>query len=314
MRMGKDIIVTGRVLILGASGRFGRSAAEAFWNAGWRVSILDRSTGDLDAAAQGMDVIVNGWNPPYPDWGAAVPKLTQAVIKAAKSSGATVLLPGNVYVFGETAQPCLDEHAPHRAQNPLGKIRIEMEAAYRAAQIPVILIRAGDFLDTEASGNWFDKVIARPVCKGRLSYPGPVDVPHAWAFLPDLARAAVALCDMRAALPVFADIPFPGYTLTGQELADLCTLAMDQPVKATQMTWLPIQLARPFWPVSKHLLEMKYLWQKPHHLDASKFNSLLPNFVQTDQAEAICMALAPLRETQDRPRPTDAGRHPAPAA
>ena len=88
--------MTGTVLILGASGRFGRNAAEAFWNAGWQVRNFERGADTLNAAAQGVDVIVNGWTPAYPDWARLVPDLTQQVISAARSSGATVLIPGNI--------------------------------------------------------------------------------------------------------------------------------------------------------------------------------------------------------------------------
>lgn len=306
--------MTGTVLVLGANGRFGRSAAEAFWNAGWRVSVFDRSTDDLESAARGIDVIVNGWNPAYPDWEVTVPQLTQAIIEAAKSSGATVLQPGNVYVFGEHSGPVVDEHTPHGAQNPLGQIRIEMEAAYRAADVPVILLRAGDFLDTEASGNWFDKVLIQPIAKNKISYPGPLDTDHAWAYLPDMARAAVALCDIRSDLPKFADIPFAGYTLTGHELAALCAQALARPIRAKRMNWLPVYLVRPFWKVAKHLLEMKYLWRLPHHLDDSTLTTLLPNFTPTEPVEAIRMALSPVMEAQDQPRPDDVARHPVTAA
>ena len=47
------------VLILGASGRFGRNAAQAFNSAGWAVRRYDRAQGDLVRAAWGADVIVN---------------------------------------------------------------------------------------------------------------------------------------------------------------------------------------------------------------------------------------------------------------
>lgn len=306
--------MTGTVLILGASGRFGRTAAEAFWNAGWRVSIYDRTTKDLESAARGMDVIVNGWNPPHPEWKSTVPGLTLGVIKAAKSSGATVFLPGNIYVFGKGSGPTMDEHTPHAAQNPLGHIRINMEATYRAAGVPVILLRAGDFLDTEASGNWFDKVITKPLAKGRLSYPAALDTPHSWAYLPDMARAAVALCGIRDQFPTFADIAFPGYTLTGRELATLCAQAIGKPVRAKRMSWVPLLLARPFWPPASHLLEMRYLWRMPHQLSATKFNALLPNFTQTDPAQAIRVAVSHVMETKDQPIPDDVGRHPVTAA
>lgn len=77
--------------------------AEAFWNAGWTLRSFDRSRDSLSEAAKGVDVIVNAWNPAYSDWEKQVPGLTTQVIEAATSSGATVLIPGNLYVFGKDA-------------------------------------------------------------------------------------------------------------------------------------------------------------------------------------------------------------------
>ncbi len=308
--------MSGQVLILGATGRFGRHAAEAFWNAGWRVTLFDRRSGDLTRAAQGMDVIVNAWNPAYTDWADEVPRLTAQVIKAAKASGATVMLPGNVYVYGATAPEAFGPHLPQSAQNPLGRIRIEMEAAYRASGVPTILLRAGDFLDTKASGNWFDMKMAPTLSRGILTYPGARDVPHAWAFLPDLARAAVALVEQRQDLPRFADIAFPGYTLTGQDLGRLCARGLGRDVRVREMAWWPLRIARPFWRMAGPLVEMSYLWSKPHHLSRQSFDAVLPGFRDTDPQSAIEQAMAPVldvKEGSDRPKPDHAAPSPAQA-
>jgi nucleoside-diphosphate-sugar epimerase len=300
----------GRVLILGGSGRFGRNAAEAFWNASWRVTLFDRKTDDLTRAAQGVDVIVHGWNPVYTDWALDVPELTHQVIKAAQASGATVIIPGNVYVYGHDAPEEFGPHVPHKANNPLGQIRREMERAFREAKVPVILLRAGDFLDTEASGNWFDKILAPSLRKGVLTYPGAFDAPHAWAYLPDLCRAMVALAERREMLPQFSDIAFPGYTLTARDLIGLCEQVLDQKLRLKRMSWAPIHIARPFWPLAKHLLEMRYLWDKPHHLSADSFDALLPDFRPTDPVEALTRAITPvLNQGPDQPKPTGAAPH-----
>jgi nucleoside-diphosphate-sugar epimerase len=283
--------MTGNALILGANGRFGRHAAEAFWNRGWRVTLFDRDTDTLEESARGMDVIVNGWNPLYPDWADDLPRLTTQVIAAARSSGATVILPGNVYVYGAGSDPHLSPETPHAAQNPLGRIRIEMEEAYRASGVPTILLRAGDFLDTEVSGNWFDKVIVAGADRGRISYPGDPDAPHAWAYLPDLAKTAVLLAERRNELETFADIAFPGYTLTGHQLSDLVAEALDRPQALRRMNWLPVQLARPFWPMARHLLEMRYLWSMPHRLDGARLEALVPEYPETPAIEAIALAV-----------------------
>ena len=284
--------MTGSVLVLGGSGRFGRHASEAFWNAGWRVTQYDRARGDLTAAARGNDVIVNGWNPPYDRWADTVSALTAQVIAAARKSGATVIVPGNVYVFGEEAPALLGPTTPHTARNPLGRIRVDMEKAYRDSGVQTIILRAGDFIDTEPSGNWFDRIIAKDAGRGRFVYPGDPDQPHAWAFLPDLAETAVALAARRADLPRFSDIPFAGYTLTGRELAAACGRALGREVRLTRMSWLPIQLARPFWPMARRLAEMRYLWSMPHGLEPDTLAALLPNLRETPVETALSLALA----------------------
>jgi nucleoside-diphosphate-sugar epimerase len=283
--------MTGTVLILGATGRFGRNTGAAFRQSGWAVRTFDRKTDDLMTAADGADVIVNGWNPPYPDWARTVPGLTQQVIAAARAAGATVIMPGNVYVFGRRAPDRFAADTAHGATNPLGMIRRDMEAAYAASGVQTILLRAGDFIDTEGSGNWFDQVLTKNIAKGRLTYPGPPDTPHAWAYLPDMARAAVQLAEMRDRLGRFEDIPFPGYTLSGRELAAAIAGATGKPVHLKRMHWLPLYLARPFWPMAKHLIEMGYLWSKPHHLDGARLKTLLPDFAQTPVETALASAL-----------------------
>ncbi len=289
--------MTQTALILGASGRFSRHAAHALRRRGWTVRLFDRRTDDLATAAEGAELIVAGWNPAYQDWAAQVPDLHARIRKVALANDATVILPGNVYVFGEQTPAPWGEHTPHGATNPLGVIRRKMEQAYKDEGVRTIVLRSGDYLDTEASGNWFDIALTKKLTKGILTYPGVLDAPHAWAFLPDLTRAMAELADMRATLHRFEDIPYPGYTLTGAELAQGLARATGQPVRTKTMSWLPLQLLRPFNRGFKHLLEMRYLWSKPHWLDGTRLHDLLPGFQQTPLEEALQLATSHL----DRP-------------
>lgn len=286
--------MTQTVLILGPTGRFGRHAATAFAAAGWQVRRFDRARDDLTEAAAGADVVVAGWNPEYQDWARLVPGLHAEVRRAALANNATVILPGNVYVYGPDAPFGWSSQTPHRATNPLGRIRIEMEAAYRREGVRTIVLRAGDFIDTEASGNWFDKIMTPKLHKGIFTYPGRTDIPHSWAFLPDLARAAVGLAVKRSELPRYADIAFPGYTMTGTQLGAALAQALDQSVRVRRMSWGPLHLARPFMPVMKHLLEMRYLWNLPHRLDATDLEASLPSFTATPLEAALRQATAHL--------------------
>ncbi|WP_299900247.1 epimerase [uncultured Ruegeria sp.] len=280
-------------LVLGASGRFGRNAALAFRHAGWDVTEFDRRSGTLSQAARGMDVIVNGWNPPYPDWARDVPVLTKRVIDAASDTGATVIVPGNVYVFGEDTPGPWSGGTPHKATNPLGRIRIDMEEAYRASTVRTILLRAGDFIDTNASGNWFDQVMIKRLSRSQFVYPGDPEAPHAWAFLPDLARAAVALAEIREDLPRFCDVPFDGFTLTGVQIAQTLSQVTGRTVSVQRMKWWPLQVARPFWRLAPCLIEMRYLWRVPHQLDGGYMRELLGSFPKSNLEDALRSAIPP---------------------
>ncbi|MFT7592799.1 MAG: nucleoside-diphosphate-sugar epimerase [Paracoccaceae bacterium] len=283
--------MTQTVLILGASGRFGQNAANAFTQAGWTTRRYDRSQHNLAQAATGADVIVNALNPPYPDWEKQLPGLHAEVIAAARQTGATVIVPGNVYVFGQQTPGPWSETTPHNAKNMLGRLRIDIEAAYRRSGVQTIVLRAGDFVDTSASGNWFDQIMIKTLHKGVFTHPGNPDIPHAWAYLPDMCRAAVQLAEMRDGLPVFNDIPFAGYTASGNDIAAGLTRVTGRNMRVKPMSWLPIQLLRPFWRVAPRLLEMRYLWDTPHSLDNTLFDTLLPGFQTTPLETALASAI-----------------------
>ena len=144
-----------------------------------------------------------------------------------------------------------------------------------------IILRAGYFIYTRASGNWFDRIITAKSAKGRITYPGDPDIPHAWAFLPDVTDIAAALAEKLDALPRFADISVPGLTLTGRDMTDSSARVSGRSQKLTQMSWLPIQLARPFWGLAAPLLEMRYLWNTPHQIKSHRLHDLLPDLVPT---------------------------------
>ncbi|HHS94289.1 MAG TPA: epimerase [Rhodobacterales bacterium] len=284
--------MTQTILILGGSGRFGRHATQAFNAAGWQVRQFDRKSDSLDAAMKGVDVVLNAWSPPgYHQWDDALVQRHGDVARIAAQSGATVILPGNVYVFGPDAPGPWREDTPHLAQNPLARIRQQIETAYRESAGQAIILRCGDFIDHEKTGNWFESYITPGVPKGVLRYPGDPAVDHAWAYLPDAARAAVALAEKRATLGRFENVPFPGYTLTGHELAAAIAQATGHAIAVKPFGWPMMQLVRPFMPVLKGVFEMRYLWSLPHRLDGTRFAELVPDFEPTPLDEALRQAL-----------------------
>mgnify|MGYP001800484573 CR=1 FL=1 len=270
------------VLILGGSGKIGSRAADAFWDAGWNVKQYDRASGDMVAAAKGVDVIVNGLNPPaYHDWERTIPEITAQVIAAAKASGATVIIPGNIYNYGD--QPgVLDENTPHLAETKKGKVRIQMEDAYRASGVQTLVLRAGNFIDPDGNGDIMSMLIMRNAAKGQITAAADPDTLQAYAYVPDWARAAVKLAEKRATLAQFEDIPFPGHAFTTTALQNHLSWTTHREFKISRFPWWLMTLVSPFWELAREMREMRYLYEMPHRIGSEKFDRLLPDFAPTE--------------------------------
>jgi nucleoside-diphosphate-sugar epimerase len=281
------------VLILGGSGKIGSYARDAFAEAGWTVRLYDRKAGNMVTAAEGVDVIVNGLNPPkYHDWDRLIPAITAQVIEAAKASGATVIVPGNVYNFGATGGEW-SETTPHAPNTRKGRIREAMEQAYRASGVRTIVLRAGNFIDPRRVDDVMSLVFLRSIERGKLTLIGDPAAKQAYCYLPDWARAAVSLAEMRAELQPFEDVPFPGHAFTADELREFLSAHLGRPVAITSFPWWVFTLAAPFWELAREMLEMRYLWSTSHTLSGQKLARLLPDFRPTSLREVLVGSLPP---------------------
>jgi len=319
------------VLILGANGRFGLAAAQAFTRAGWRVLAQVRrelaagmpagtvpvrvplgSTAALAREAAGTRVVVYAASPPYARWATELLPLARAGMDAAQALGATFMLPGNIYNFGAGMPALLTEATPEAPSNDKGAQRCQLEAemAARSHQgLHSVVLRAGDFFGS-GSGSWFDLAIAKDVARGKLVYPGPLDRTHAFAYLPDLARAFVALAE-RSGASGFERFHFAGHTVTGAELlaataaaAASLGLAPAQGWRHRTLPWGAMRLlawANPTW---RELLKMEYLWRVPHALDGTQLAQAIGLAGQalptTPLADALRASLAALNVSPSR--------------
>jgi len=309
------------VLILGAKGRFGLAAAQAFHADGWQVIAALRGTpapgmpqgvrvvhtpiqqtDELAGEAFGTRVVIHAVNPPYTRWHSALLPLARAGMDVAQRLGARLYLPGNVYNFGTDMPACLREDTPQRARTRKGALRVQLEAelAQRCAQgqLRATVVRAGDFFGG-GRGTWLDQAIVKSLRAGRLVYPGPTDRPHAWAYLPDLASTFVALARRapHACLP-FECFHFPGHTLTGDELLDgIAQAAHDlgldpaKPWSRAGMPWGVIRVGALVVPMWRELAEMAYLWSVPHALAGDAIQRTVSPMPATPLATALRAAL-----------------------
>ena len=175
-----------------------------------------------------------------------------------------------------------------------GKLRVEVEQRMRAAAeegVRTIVLRAGDFFGGGGRGMWFDRMIAKDVAAGRVTYPGSTEIVHEWAYLPDLAATLVRLAEMRDTLPPFAEYGFPGHPVTGREFVAAVSRAAGRPMTISTMPWLLLRLFGPLIPIFGELAELAYLWREPHRIDGRRLRAAIGQVPHTPFDTAVAAAL-----------------------
>lgn len=304
--------MTGHALVLGALGGVGRAVAEEFHRQGWQVSGLVRKgrAGELPdwawpveadlfdaeavakAASSEVDVVFDGLNAPYHRWAELAKPLYAAALAVAERLGALHLFPGNVYGFGEGMPDRLTPDLVAAPTSDKGRIRVEIERnfaeAARAGRVRTCILRAGDFFGPTITGqSWLSALIAAKAGQGVIRSPGPENVAHAWAYLPDLARAFVRLAEQRDRLDAFEVFHFEGHTASIADIAEAAVVVHQRPMRVRRVPGLVFTLIGLFDPVIRASREMAYLWRVPHRLADRRLEMITGPLVATPLSKAL---------------------------
>ena len=251
---------------------------------------------DVLAAAQGVQVIFHGANPPgYANWARLVPPMLESVIAAARATGASIAFPGNVYNYGPDAWPELSETSPQHPKTRKGAIRVQLEArlaAVAAEGVRSLVVRAGDFFGPVSDTSWLTEGWVK---KGKpiraISLPGPSEVAHDWAYLPDFAESFVRLIEREAELPAFALFHHRGHVLTGAEMARALERVAGRKLPRHSLPWFAMAAVSPFVEMLREMREMRYLWENDVLLDNAKLTAFLGEEPHTPLDQALRTAL-----------------------
>lgn len=141
----------------------------------------------------------------------------------------------------------------------------------------VIIIRAGDFIGANAPSTWVRQLIKPGKHGYTVSAAGPVDLPHSWAYLPDIARTVVELVTQMPQLPAYNVFHFKGYQCSFAEIAETIRQSTGKVVKIKALPWWLFRTFSPFSKLFRGLLELRYLWDKPVNLSDAKLRDTLKN-------------------------------------
>ena len=173
--------MSGRILVLGAAGRLGFAAAEAFRDAGWSVKGLVRP-GRASCVPRGVEPVEAVTRDEAVAGGARLRRGAQRAQSRTSRNGKRTRCRSPMArsprprttarrccfpaASGTTAAACrrvLDESTPMQPTTRKGAMRVEIEQRIKEAcdrGMRAIVLRAGDFFGG-GRGSWFDLVICK---------------------------------------------------------------------------------------------------------------------------------------------------------
>ncbi|MGL5828212.1 MAG: NAD-dependent epimerase/dehydratase family protein, partial [Angustibacter sp.] len=275
-------------VVLG-SGPVGRLVARFLVGRGVEVVLVSRSGGvagdsrvrtvALDVGDQaellrvtaGARVIFNCLNPAYHRWAADWPPMAAAVLRAAEESGAVLATVSNLYAYGPVSGP-MTADLPLAGAGVKAGVRGAMwraaVAAHEAGRVRAVEVRAADFIGAGSQSQLGDQVIPRILAGKRPRFIVPVDQPHSFSYVPDVARTVIA-----AAVPEHCGrawhVPsLPPMSLR-QAAADLAGAA-GRPVRSPSILGPGVQrILGIFSPLFREVPEVRYQFERPFIIDAA---------------------------------------------
>jgi nucleoside-diphosphate-sugar epimerase len=235
-----------------------------------RVSADATDADRLAALAAGATALYNCANPLYHRWLTDWPPLAAALLLAAERSGAVLVTQSNLYGYGPVTGP-MTEDTPLAATHPKLKLRADMYrealARHRAGRIRMVEARASDYLQANSI---FTFALGGPLLAGRRAYsPVPLDVPHSWTSINDVARLLVTVAGDELAFGRAWHVP-TNPPLTVRQLAALFTEANGLPkAKLTRIPYAVLWAAGLFSPLVRELRTTWYQFSRPFVIDSS---------------------------------------------
>ena len=238
-----------------------------------RCDILDAD--DVRGAVEGATQVLLAVGFAYDSrvWSTAWPTAMRNMVEACAAVGARVVFIDNLYQLGAQSEP-RREDMPLTDKGGKPRALAETTRIWMAAsdRVRVAALRCSDFYGPGVGVSHLGVSALGELAKGKpAQLVVPPDMPHDFAYVPDIARAALMLLDAPDdAYGQAWNMPCAP-TRTPREILKLAAaaIAVRPKVMAIPLWLLPlIGLAVRFM---KEVADVGFTWDRPYHVDASKF-------------------------------------------
>lgn len=293
--------MTNDILVLGY-GAVGRAVVAQLLAEGRHVRIAQRSrpadlpmavpfatcdVGDAASVAAAMAgaaqvVVAIGFAYDGKLWASAWPRAMANLIAGAEASGARMVFADNLYMYGPQTTP-LTEDMPLTSHGLKPRARAEVTRLWRAVtpRVKIVALRAPDFYGPGVTLSHMGDLVFGALGRGKAAQIiVPPDTLHDFAYVPDIARAVVLLLD--APDDAYGQAwHMPSAPIqTARAIIALGAAAIDAKPRLMVVPMVLQPLLGLFMPMLRELGEMRFQWDRPYAVDASRFAKRF-NFVPT---------------------------------
>jgi nucleoside-diphosphate-sugar epimerase len=282
--MGKHVVV--------GSGQVGTQLGRLLVEQGHQVVLVSRSgsaqpgvesvaadaadAGRMADVARGAEALYNCANPAYHRWLQDWPPIAASLLHAAESSGASYVILGNLYGYGQPTRPMRETDALTSTMQK-ARVRVRMWqdalAAHDAGRIRATELRASDYFGPGCKGQsqLGERFVPRLLAGKRAQLIVAGDQPHSWTYVPDVATAlATAAADDRSWGRAW-HVPTDSPRTAAEMAARVCELAgVPNPGVTAMPRWL-VRALGAFMPVLGEIEHVRYQFENPFVLDSSDF-------------------------------------------
>jgi len=249
-------------------------------------------------AAAGVDTIFYTVGVPYPQF-EQHPKLTRVALEAAAAAGVRHFVHlSTVYPYGVPQQDFVSESHPRNPTAFKGRMRKEQEDLVQAADNPkgmrTTISRPPDFYGPDSELSYVRAIFDAALRGGTANVIGPIDTPHEFIFVPDLAETLIAISEREEAYGKAWNVAGPGLITTRQFAEEVFATVHQKPRLRVAGKFM-LRVLGLFNPFLREVVEMHYLWTTPVKLDDTCLRQLLPSLHKTPYPEGIRATMDAMR-------------------
>jgi nucleoside-diphosphate-sugar epimerase len=306
-----------RILVVGGQGALGNAVIELASararpvralvrnpRAGFFPESVDLVRGDVGDTAgvvqalRGCSALVFCVNVPITTWAERMPRLLASAIAACEQTGARLIFPGNVWIYGPGPKGVLiDEQRPATPTSLKGRLRVQLESQLRGYARHAI-VRLPEFFGPNVANALMGTPFST-VLKGESPrwLGGNLDVVVEYVFIRDAAHAMLAVADSGLEGVTF-HVAGSGHTTPRAFLGEVLKSAGVEGRVRALPNWL-LRTAGLVHPEARAFSDILHLWREPVLLDGSKYVAQFAPPASVPYADAIAETLAWFRAHPD---------------